>query len=265
MRKRIASIVLVMMLLCACVVLVGCSSDLKGTTWYYVSSGEIKSIEFSSDEIAVTSDGLSVTYEVDGDTVTLSSGLGGTVLTRTEANGIDTLIADSGEIMYQDRSILQKEVDDKQNASIEKANAEKQQYIQELTDELTGSYHFESENSYYDFTDTRDVVFNADGTWTFQSVSHTVDRAGEKANISENKAEESGTWEIIYDDEKASTIGTTLTKEEICDTGAFAIQLIKADGSEFTPEEQNALKFGITIGKSDGKPTLNTDQYTKVA
>lgn len=263
MKKKIGSIVLIVTLLCACVVLGGCSSDLKGTTWYYASSGEVKSIEFSSDKTAVTSDGLSVTYEMDGDTVTLSSGLGGTVLTRTETDGIDTLVADSGEIMYRDPSIPQKGIDDKKNANIEKADTEKKQHIQDLTDELIGSYHYEWENSYYDYSDTRDVVFNADGTWTFQSVGHEVDRAGGKVNLIENKAEESGTWEIIYDDEKASATGTTLTKEEICDTGAFALKLIKADGSEFTPEEQNALKFGISIGKGDGKPALNIGQYTR--
>lgn len=263
--KKLGSIVLIATLFCACVILGGCSSDLNGTTWYYAASGEIRSIEFSDDKTAVTSDGLSVTYEIDKDTITLSSGLGSTVLTRTKTDGVDTLVADSGEIMYQDPSIPQKEIGDKKSANIEKANAEKQKYIQELTNELTGSYHYEWVNSYYDYKDTRDVVFNDDGTWTFQSVSHEIDRAGGNVNVAENTAKESGTWEIVYDDEIASTIGTTLTKEEICDAGAFVLKLIKADGSEFSPEEQNALKFEISIGKGDGKPALNIGQYTKVA
>lgn len=266
MKKTLGSIVLIVTLLCACVVLGGCSSDLKGTTWYYAASGEVKSIEFSSDKTAVTSDGLSATYEIDGDTVTLSSGLGGMVLTRTKTDGIDTLVADDGEILYQDRSIPQKEIDDKKNANIEKANAEKKQHIQDLTDELIGSYYHEWENPYYDYSDTRDVVFNSDGTWTFQSVSHEVDRVNGNVNVSENIIEESGTWEIVYDDDQASTVGASLlTKEEICDIGAFALKLTKTDGSEFTLEERNASKFGISIKRGNDGPVLDIGQYTKVA
>lgn len=109
------------------------------------------------------------------------------------------------------------------------------------------------------------VVFNSDGTWTFQSVSHEVDRANGKVNVSENRIEESGTWEIVYDDELASATGTTLTKEEICDTRAFALKLIKADGSELTLEERNASKFGISIKRGNDGPVLDIGQYTKVA
>lgn len=266
MKKRIASAALVMAMICACVLLAGCSSSLKGTTWYYVSGGEVKSISFSDNAAAVTSDGLSMTYEVDGDTVTLSAGPAGTKLTRTKTNGVDTLVADTGEIMYQDQAIPQKQIDDQKSANVEEADAKKQQFIEQLSDDLIGSYHYELENSYYDYTDTRDVVFNDDGTWMFRSVIHTVDRAGGNVNVSENTTEKSGTWEIVYDDAKVSVVGTTLSQEEICDSGAFALKLTKADGTEITIDEQNALNIGISVKAGNNGPALDIwNQYEKVS
>ncbi|HJH42842.1 MAG TPA: hypothetical protein K8V16_03515 [Rubneribacter badeniensis] len=213
----------------------GCAgpASLKGTTWYYSTGSEVKSIQFSGEERGVTSEGLSFSYEADGDVVTIDSGLGGSVLTRSERNGVE-ILEGNGYVFYQDQAIPQSEIDAARQEKERAVAAEAEKRAAELREELEGTWRWANENGYYDYTDARTVTFNADGTWESSMVEHDVERSGNwDVEVTERTAEGSGVWKVVYSGEK-----TTF------DRMAFDLNISKADGSEFSQEEKGDFASG---------------------
>lgn len=216
-------------------VLAACGEPAIIGTWYQtdLNTGEQMTMQFDPDGTGIEGT-TAFTWKEDNGIYTLTSG---TMAVQVSiADDSITYTASNGEpaTYYRDQARAQQMYEDARQARVNVASAEKERIIGQLGGELAGTYGYSIENNWYGFTDTWEVTYKADGTWTKHSVEH-LDVDFSTRSSREAVTDSSGTWEIVYEDEVSDF------PDEHCSNENFEIKILKEDGSEFTLDERSKI------------------------